>query len=131
MYDTLKLFEESVSDMTYIVPKQDNWTLEPVKAGKLTMAYGNLSDETFDKHFVAIRLRDSNMEDFPLNAAYMIQEYSKVLQEIKNNKTFEKIVNLEVASCMRQCNFVRRYIGVDDWKINEAAVRMLGGTRLL
>jgi len=48
MYDTLKLFEESVSDMTYIVPKQDNWTLEPVKAGKLTMAHGNLSDETFD-----------------------------------------------------------------------------------
>ena len=126
-----QLFADLTKDITYIVPRRENWNPEnPVCATELRIGYSDKWDqEIYDKHFMAVDLGKPGMEQFPLTASILRKQFSQCQAQLKNESNFFKDLDLQVAHCITQINYFKRYMD-DDGKTNEATVRIIGGNHI-
>lgn len=121
------------SDLTYIVPLCDNWKPDnPIRAGNLKLTCSNwAAKDAVNSHFMAVKLNstDPGMKGFPLNACFLKGSYRKTTHHLKQSPSFEKILKVEVASCITKMNLVDRYMDSTS-KVNEASVRMLAANEI-
>ena len=126
-----QLFAELTKDITYIVPRRENWNPEnPVRATELKIGYSDKWDQeiAYDKHFMAVHLGKPGMEQFPLTASFLNKQFSQCQAQLKNESNFFKDLDLQVAYCIAEINYFKRYMDVG--KTNEATVRLIGGNQI-